>query len=121
MTSTTFRIPSAMNQTTLRPEEVLHSANSGVIVERVGQLRAEFRSEGRQFGRELSEYLNTNYAGIVTTFVYEESFGVKDRLHWLMHLKSFDAYETLIQMGSQDSYSFCVPSGSCRAPSLNAP
>ncbi|MFE0417516.1 DUF6039 family protein [Streptomyces tendae] len=102
-TSQDFFIPSAQHQTTLPPEKILHSANSGVIVERVGQLRAEFRSEGRQFGRELAEYLNTNYAGIVSVFVYEETFGVKDRLHFLMHLKSFDAYETLVQMGTKDA------------------
>lgn len=101
-TATTFTIPTAQNQTSLAPDQILHSANSGVIVERVGQLRAQFRSEGRQFGRELAEYLNTNYAGIVSVFVFEETFGTKDRLHWLLHLKSFDAYETLIQMGSQD-------------------
>lgn len=101
-TTSEFTIPAAQNQTTLPPDKILHSANSGVIVERVGQLRAEFRSEGRQFGRELAEYLNTNYAGIVSVFVYEETFGVKDRLHFLMHLKSFDAYETLVRMGTQD-------------------
>ncbi|MEO6082663.1 MAG: DUF6039 family protein [Umezawaea sp.] len=97
-----FTIPVAQQQTTLSPDKILHSGNSGVIVERVGQLRSEFRSEGRQFGRELSEYLNTTYPGVVSVFVYEETFGVKDRLHFLMHLRSLDAYETLVEMGTKD-------------------
>jgi hypothetical protein len=97
-----YVVPSAQQQTSLAPREILHSANSGVIVERTGQLRAEFRNEGRQFARELSEYLNTKYVGICTVFVYEETFGTKDKLHWLLHMKSLDAYETLVRMGSTD-------------------
>jgi hypothetical protein len=101
--SSRFVLPSAQYQTSVSPDKIRHSANSGVIVERVGQLRAEFRSEGRQFARELSEYINTNYSDIITVFVYEETFGVKDRLHWLLHIKSFDAYESLIEMGTKDT------------------
>jgi hypothetical protein len=97
-----FVIPSAQYQTSVSPDKINHSANSGVIVERIGQLRAEFRSEGRQFARELSEYINTNYSDIISVFVYEETFGIKDRLHWLLHIKSFDAYESLIEMGTKD-------------------
>ncbi|MER7168822.1 DUF6039 family protein [Micromonospora sp. NPDC000207] len=106
MTATSSRqfvLPVAQAQTSLARDAILHSGNAGVIVERTGQLRAEFRSEGRQFARELSEYINTRYAGIVSVFVYEETFGVKDRLHWLMHISSLHAYETLVQMGSQDA------------------
>lgn len=95
-------LPVAQQQTSLSPKEIQHSANSGVVVERVGQLRSEFRSEGRRFARELSEYINTKYVGIATVFVYEETFGTEDRLHWLIHLQSLDAYETLVQMGSRD-------------------
>ena len=73
---TKFVLPSAQYQTSVSPDKINHSANSGVIVERIGQLRAEFRSEGRQFARELSEYINTNYSDIITVFVYEETFGV---------------------------------------------
>ncbi|WP_155372898.1 DUF6039 family protein [Catellatospora vulcania] len=92
----------AAQQTSLPAHDILHSGNSGVIMERTGQLRAEFRSEGRQFARELSEYINTKYSGVASVFVYEETFGVKDRIHWLMHIKSLEAYETLVAMGSRD-------------------
>lgn len=98
-----FVLPTAGEQTSLAGDALLHSGSAGVIVERVGQLRAEFRSEGRQFARELSEYLNTRYADIISVFVYEETFGTKDRLHWLMHIKSLHAYEDLIRMGTQDT------------------
>jgi hypothetical protein len=93
---------SAQHQTSVAPDKILHSANCGVIVERVGQLRGDFRSEGRQFARELAEYMNTNYTDLVTVLLYEETFGTKDRLHWLIHLKSFDAYDTLLRMGTRD-------------------
>lgn len=100
--STQFSLPVAHRQTSVALSELLHSGNSGVVVERVGQLRAEFRSEGRTFARELAEYINTKYVGIASVFLYEETFGTEDRLHWLIHLESFDAYEKLIAMGSQD-------------------
>jgi hypothetical protein len=97
-----FSIPTAQQQTSLPPGDILHSANSGVIVERTGQLRAEFRSEGRQFARDLSEHINTKYVGVASVFVYEETFGTKDVLHWLLHMRSLEAYETLVAMGSTD-------------------
>ncbi|HEX6969391.1 MAG TPA: DUF6039 family protein [Micromonosporaceae bacterium] len=99
---TDFAIPVAQQQTSLAPHEILHTANAGVVVERVGQLRARFRSEGRQFARELAEYINTKYVGIASVLLYEETFGTEDRLHWLIHLESFDAYQKLLQMGSSD-------------------
>ncbi|WP_329213081.1 DUF6039 family protein [Streptomyces sp. NBC_01485] len=97
-----FVLPVAQLQTSVPAADTLNSANSGVIVERTGQLRAEFRSEGRQFARDLSEYLNRQYVGIASTFVYEETFGTKDTLHWLLHMRSLEAYEHLVQMGSTD-------------------
>lgn len=92
----------ARQQTSLSADEILHSGNCGVVVERVGQLKPEFRSEGRMFARELAEYLNHKYAGIITVFLYEETFGTVDRIHWLMHLKSLESYETLVEMGVSD-------------------
>src|SRR5947209_7827184 len=95
-------LPTAQDQTSIPAEEILHSANAGVIVERTGQIKNEFRSEGRKFGRELAEYLNTTQRGIATVFVYEETFGTKDHLHWLIHARSLEDYETLVQMGTRD-------------------
>lgn len=92
----------AGHQTVLAPEKILHSGNSGMIVERTAQVRSEFHSESREFARELAEYINTSQEGVASVFVYEETFGTKDLVHWLIHLKSMDAYETLVRMGSRD-------------------
>ncbi len=102
ITTAEFVIPTAMAQTSLAADEILHSGNCGVIVERVAQLHGHFKSEGRMFARELSEYINTHYAGIATVFVYEDTFGTKDRLHWLIHLRSLYDYERMIGMGTAD-------------------
>ena len=48
-------VPPAEQQTSLAVEQLLNSANAGVIVHRVGQIKNGFRSEGRQFARELAE------------------------------------------------------------------
>ncbi|GAA2267763.1 MULTISPECIES: DUF6039 family protein [Kitasatospora] len=95
-------IPSADRQTVLAPEEILHSGNSGMIVERVAQARSEFHSESREFARELAEHINTTQQGVASVFVYEETFGTKDLVHWLIHLKSMEHYETMVAMGRED-------------------
>lgn len=95
-------LPTALAQTSVPPEKVLHSANAGVIVERVGQLKNGLRSEGRQFARELAEYMNRTQQGISTVFLYEETFGTKDRIHWFIHMRSLADYDTLVRMGTSD-------------------
>ena len=95
-------VPPAQHQTSLPPGDLLHSANAGVVVERVGQVRSEFRNEARMFVRELCEHVNTKQVGVATAFVYEETFGVEDRLHILIHLKSLDSYYPMIEMGDRD-------------------
>lgn len=95
-------LPPAQSQTDIRPEKLLNSATAGVLVERVGQLRSGLRSEGRQFARQLSEYINRKYEGIATVFLYEETFGTKDRIHWLIQMRSLTDYETMVRMGTND-------------------
>jgi hypothetical protein len=95
-------VPPAQHQTSLPPGDLLHSANAGVVVERVGQVRSEYRNEARMFVRELCEHVNTKQVGVATAFVYEETFGVEDRLHILIHLKSLDSYYPMIEMGDRD-------------------
>lgn len=92
----------AQHQTSVSPEALLTSANAGVIVERTAQLKNGFHSEGRKFARGLAEVINTKQQGVATVFVYEETFGTKDKLHFLIHLSSLQAYETLVQMGTRD-------------------
>ncbi|GAA3273811.1 hypothetical protein GCM10020218_018950 [Dactylosporangium vinaceum] len=94
-------VPPAQHQTSLPSEDVLHSANSGVVVERIGQVRAELREEAWTFARELAERINTKLAGEASMFVYEETFGTKDRLHFLLHLTSLDAYYPLVSLDDE--------------------
>lgn len=95
-------VPTASIQTTVRPEDLLHSANAGVIIHRCAQLKNEFRSGGREFAREVSEHVNRTQVGTASLFVYEEAFGVHDRIHWLIHLTSLTDYVTLIAMAVHD-------------------
>jgi hypothetical protein len=91
-TSTTADVTSALHQTPQRPDQVLHSTNAGVVVERVAQVRSGFGARARQLSRQAAQAINREHAGAATVFVYEETFGTKDRLHWLLHLRSLDDY-----------------------------
>lgn len=91
----------AHHQTSLPSAELLHSANAGVVVERVGQVRAPLHGQARRFVREMSERINTRLNGLASAFVYEEVFGTRDRLHVLLHLQSLDSYYPMVQMQDQ--------------------
>jgi hypothetical protein len=97
-----FSVPPAFHQTSQPLDRLLHSGNSGVIIQRTGQLRGKYRSEGREFARELATYINEKQPGVATVFVYEETFGTKERIHWWIHLRSLDDYPTMVAMGAKD-------------------
>ncbi|MET9457734.1 DUF6039 family protein [Streptomyces canus] len=92
----------AQDQTTLEPERLLHSGNAGMIIYRTGQLNYGYATEGRGFSVDLLRYLNSNQADVATTFCYEEVFGVRDRLHWLIHMRSPNEYQKLLHMVDHD-------------------
>lgn len=92
----------AMHQTSLAREQLLHSGNAGMIVYRVGQLEYEFAREGRGFSVDLLKYVNENQVGVATTFAYEEVFGTRDRMHWLIHMRSPNEYGKLLEMVDHD-------------------
>ena len=95
-------VPPARHQAELPPDELLHSGNAGVVVQKVGQLRSEYRNEGRMFAREMAKHVNGRQRGNASAFVYEETFGVEDRLHFLIHLRTLDTYYAMVEMGDQD-------------------
>ena len=95
-------VPAAAHQAEIAAADLMHSANAGVVVQKVGQLKSEFRSEGRMFAREVAKHVNGRQAGNATAFVYEESFGYEDRIHFLIHLRSLDSYYGMVEMGDQD-------------------
>jgi len=94
--------PRAQDQTSLPPEKLLHSGNSGMIIYRTGQLDYAFAQEGRGFSVDLLRYINENQAGVATTFCYEEVFGTRDRMHWLIHMRSPNEYQKLLEMVDHD-------------------
>ncbi|NUT38912.1 MAG: hypothetical protein HOV86_02905 [Thermoactinospora sp.] len=93
---------SAQHQTTLSPDKLLHSGNAGLIIHRVGMLEYDMAREGRDFSVDLLSYMNRAQAGVATTFCYEEVFGVRDRLHWFVHMKSPEKYSRLLEMVDHD-------------------
>lgn len=95
-------IVQAQQQTGLAPEQLLHSGNAGMIIYRVGQLEYEYAREGRAYSVDLLKYVNDNQVGVATTFAYEEVFGVRDRMHWLIHMRSPNEYGKLLEMVDHD-------------------
>ncbi|HEY7144577.1 MAG TPA: DUF6039 family protein [Streptosporangiaceae bacterium] len=95
-------LPPAQHQTSVPAEEQINSGSAGVIVERTAQLKAGYHAEGRKFGRMIAEYVNTKQVGVATVYLFEETFGTKDKLHWLIQLGSLADYETMVRMGTQD-------------------
>lgn len=93
-----LQVPPAQQQTAISPEETLNSSNAGLIIHRVAQPRYAFRAEARMFARRITESINTRLPGIASSFLYEEAFGPADRTHWLIHMRSEDAYYDLIDM-----------------------
>lgn len=92
----------AEQQTSISPDKLINSSNAGLIIHRVGQFKYEFADEGHGFSVDLLNYINENQLGVATTFCYEEAFGVRDRVHWLIHMRSADAYKKLLHMVDHD-------------------
>ncbi len=93
---------SALDQVTLPEAELLHSGNAGLIIHRVGQFKYEFAEEGHGFSVDLLRYINENQVGVASTFCYEETFGIRDRVHWLIHMRSPNEYKKLLHMVDHD-------------------
>lgn len=98
---TPLDVVTAQQQTSLSPDKMLHSANAGAIVWRVGQIREGFGTKAREAAREMADFINSKHSDIATVFMYEETFGTKDRIHWLMHLNTLNDYEALVRMGGR--------------------
>lgn len=91
-----FMVPTAAHQSSQPAADLLHSGNCGILLHRTGELRYEFRAEGRQFARALAEGWNSSLAGHATIFLYEEVFGLSDRIHWFVHLRALADYYHLM-------------------------
>ncbi|MEO6084816.1 MAG: DUF6039 family protein [Umezawaea sp.] len=103
MTATT-QVRRAQDQTGLAPEQLLHSGNAGFLIYRQGGFNYEYADEGRGFSVDLLRYMNAKQAGVAGTYCYEEVFGVRDRMHWLIHLRSPNEYRKLLDMVDHDKH-----------------
>ncbi|MGN9788231.1 DUF6039 family protein [Nonomuraea sp. ZG12] len=102
MTNPNPVIPPAEHQTSVPAGDLINSATAGVIVERTAQVKNGSHAKGRKFARMMAEMVTAKQVGVASVFVYEETFGTKDRLHWLIHLSSLHAYEQMVHMGTAD-------------------
>ncbi|GGP51583.1 DUF6039 family protein [Saccharothrix coeruleofusca] len=98
----TAAVTRAQDQTSLAPDRLLHTGNAGFVIYRQGRFNYEFAEEGRGFSVDLLRYMNDKQAGVASTYCYEEVFGVRDRLHWLIHLRSPNEYRKLLDMVDHD-------------------
>jgi hypothetical protein len=92
----------AQQQATVPAGKLMHSANAGAVVDRAAQLRHEHRSAAHRFALEYAGHINAHYSDSVSVLVYEEAFGTRNRLHWLLHLRSLADYEMLRELPDQD-------------------
>ncbi|NEA97128.1 hypothetical protein G3I22_33550 [Actinospica acidiphila] len=95
-------VPEAWRQTSVPPEEQLNSANAPLMVHRVAQARYPMRKQARYYAFAWQNYVNENLRGKVTSYLYEETFGAMDRLHMLIHLSSYEAWEELRNLPDRD-------------------
>lgn len=93
----------AWHQAAVPAGKQLNSANAALVLHRVGQAKHELRKEARYFAFAWQNYVNEQLAGAVTSYLYEETFGVMDSLHWLIHFRSFVDYETFAGLESTDA------------------
>ncbi|MFE7390164.1 DUF6039 family protein [Streptomyces sp. NPDC057582] len=87
----------ALHQAAAAGDDVLQSANAGVVVERTAVIAAGLATEAHLFARQLTEAINKGNPGTATAFVYDETFGVQGRLHWMVHLRSMGDYERIMR------------------------
>ncbi|MFJ8439905.1 DUF6039 family protein [Kitasatospora griseola] len=96
-------VPPAMHQTGLPADRLRHSADTGLTIIRTAQTKFEFRNEAREFAFEWARHVNRALAGDVTAYLFEETFGQQDRIHWMLHLDSLDSYQRLLELKHKDA------------------
>lgn len=84
-------------------EQQLNTANAPLVVHRVAQAKHAYRDEARMFGFAWQNHINKVFAGDLTSYLYEENFGQMDRLHWLIHLRSYDVWSALMGLPEVDA------------------
>ncbi|WP_462185998.1 DUF6039 family protein, partial [Frankia sp. CcWB2] len=92
----------ASAQSPVPPQRQLHSGNAGFIIARSTQLKYEHSAEGRRLFGDVITYMNRADLNGASFFFYEELFGRKDRVHWLIHWKTPNDYSISLRMVDHD-------------------
>lgn len=90
-----FRLPAAQERFDVPAEQLMNSLNSGAIIVRTAQVKNKYRAEGRAFAQGLADIVTKEMLGMATSAVYEEPFGIQDRLTWLVHLRQLDDFNEI--------------------------
>ena len=100
----TYFADPASHQTTVPEGELLHTGNAGITIMRTAHCKYEFRDEARQFAYEWANHINNTLRGSVSAFLFEETFGRQDRIHWTLHFKTLNDYLKLVELGKDETY-----------------
>ncbi|MFG2500683.1 DUF6039 family protein [Streptomyces sp. NPDC048441] len=92
----------ASHQVELPVEQQLTTASAPLVVHRVAQAKHRLRNEARAFAFAWQNHINRTFPGAVTSYLYEETFGRMDHLHWLIHLRSFEDWERVRRLAEHD-------------------
>ena len=98
---TAFEVPPAQEQFNLPSDSLMNSMNSGAIIVRTAQLRNQYRVAGRAFGQGMADFVTREMAGLATCALYDEAFGVQDRLTWLIHMRQLSDYQEIMSQSSR--------------------
>ncbi|MEU5397687.1 DUF6039 family protein [Streptomyces sp. NPDC005963] len=90
----------AQHQVRTPSDKTLDTASAEVVLWRTAQIRAGHGPRARAQTRALADDFNERYEGVATAFSYEDGFGTRGQLHWLIHLRSFQDYTALTQRGA---------------------
>ncbi|NUR60587.1 MAG: hypothetical protein HOV87_18280 [Catenulispora sp.] len=93
----------AWRQCVQPPEVQLNTATAPYVVHRAVQARHGFRNEARAFAFAWQNRVNELFAGSVTCYLYEETFGRMDQLHWLIHLRSLEDWLRIERLADHDA------------------
>lgn len=95
-------VPPALHQLPKQSIPFLDSSSAGALVIRTLQAKYESRDLARYYLHEWQGYINNALPGIVTSTQFEEIWGNQDKLHMMIHLKSFDDYQQLYRLEIED-------------------
>ncbi|MFE3599916.1 DUF6039 family protein [Streptomyces sp. NPDC059096] len=90
----------AQHQVRTPPDKTLDTASAEVVLWRSAQIRAGHGPRARAATRALAEDFNERNEGIATALSFEDAFGTRGRLHWLIHLRTLGDYTALTQRGA---------------------